>query len=296
MAEVIRGKDDVIELAVVGLLAGGHLLIEDIPGVGKSTLARILAGAIGGAFRRIQFTSDLLPTDVLGTNVWRPRSETFEFRPGPLFANFVLADEINRAPPRTQSALLEAMGERQISVDGISHPLPEPFMVIATQNPLEHHGTYPLPESQRDRFVLRLTMGYAEAEVETKLLLAPTRHGAALPKPVTTPEIVARAQRRAAEVFLHPDLARYAQTLVQATRDRTGVRLGVSTRGALAWVAAARARAFLHDRVQVDLDDLQELAVPALAHRLLGLGTEDGGGAAATELIAELVATLPVPT
>lgn len=161
VAASIRGKDQVIDLALIGLIAAGHLLIEDIPGVGKSTLARALAAAVGGSFSRIQFTSDLLPADLLGVNVWLAREQRFEFRPGPMFANLVLADEVNRAPPRTQSALLEAMAERQVSLDGVSHALPAPFSVIATQNPEEHHGTYPLPESQRDRFLLRLSMGYA---------------------------------------------------------------------------------------------------------------------------------------
>jgi MoxR-like ATPase len=296
MGRVIVGKADVIELAVVSLCAGGHLLLEDIPGVGKSTLARSLAQAVGGEFRRIQFTSDLLPADVLGVNVWRPRTERFEFRPGPVFGNFVLADEINRAPPRTQSALLEAMGERQVSIDGTSHELPRPFMVIATQNPLEHYGTYPLPESQRDRFVLRVSMGYAAADVEASLLSRGVPSEVRAIEPVTTPEAVVAAQQAAEKVFVHEDLAAYAQRVVQATRDHASIRLGVSTRGALAWMRAAKARAMLAGRRQVSIDDLQELAVAALSHRVLvAHGSAEESSASAEELVRELVASVPVP-
>jgi MoxR-like ATPase len=304
VAKQIHGKDEVIDLALICLVAGGHLLIEDIPGVGKSTLARALASAIGGSFSRIQFTSDLLPADLLGVNVWRASREQFEFRQGPIFANLVLADEVNRAPPRTQSALLEAMAEGQVSIDGISHALPSPFIVIATQNPEEHHGTYPLPESQRDRFVLRLSMGYASAEVEAALLLSggvpaqsparsqPGTEAVALAEPTQLHEL----QAAAAKVHLHPDLAHYAQRVVQATRDAGEIRLGVSTRGALAWVAAARARALLGGRAQVSIDDLQDLAVAALAHRIVPAQAGSGDQVAlAQELVRELVATVPVP-
>ncbi len=293
VGNAIVGKAEIIDLALVALLSGGHLLLEDMPGVGKSTLARSLAGAVGGVFRRIQFTADLLPADVLGVNVWRPQRESFEFREGPLFANFVLADEVNRAPPRTQSALLEAMGEHQISVDGVSRPLPEPFMVIATQNPLEHYGTYPLPESQRDRFVLRLSMGYASADVEAALLQGngtrPTTEA------VVSAQDVLAAQRAARGVFVHADLAAYAQAVVQATRQHPRARLGVSTRGALAWVAAARARALLEGREQISLDDLQELAIAALAHRVLPSLASDEASASSEELVREIIATVPVP-
>jgi MoxR-like ATPase len=307
VAQRIHGKDEVVDLALICLIARGHLLIEDIPGVGKSTLARALAAAIGGSFSRIQFTSDLLPADLLGVNVWRASREQFEFRPGPIFANLILADEVNRAPPRTQSALLEAMAEGQVSIDGISHALPEPFIVIATQNPEEHHGTYPLPESQRDRFVLRLSMGYADAEVEAALLLSGGVDGPSRPTKLAAPGSTKLAaldapsqllelQAAASAVHLHPDLARYAQRLVQATRDAGEIRLGVSTRGALAWVAAARARALLAARVHVSIDDLQELAVAALAHRIVPAQAGSGDQVAlAQELVRELVATVPVP-
>lgn len=297
VAASIRGKDQVIDLALIGLVAGGHLLIEDIPGVGKSTLARALAAAVGGSFARIQFTSDLLPADLLGVNVWLAREQRFEFRPGPMFANLVLADEVNRAPPRTQSALLEAMGERQVSLDGVSHALPAPFSVIATQNPEEHHGTYPLPESQRDRFLLRISMGYAAADVEAALLQAggvDPRGRAALQ--VTDPVTLTELQDAARSVHLHADLAGYAQRVVQATRESAAIRLGVSTRGALAWTAAARARALLDGRAQVGIDDLQDLAVPALAHRIMPTQAGTGDQAAyAQELIRELIASVPVP-
>ena len=297
VADRIKGKDEVIELALICLVARGHLLIEDIPGVGKSTLARALADAIGGTFSRIQFTSDLLPADLLGVNVWRASQEQFEFRQGPVFANLVLADEVNRAPPRTQSALLEAMAEQQVSIDGTSHPLPEPFVVIATQNPEEHHGTYPLPESQRDRFMFRLSMGYADAAVEAALLLSGgQRGGGAWPASEPVPSNLPELQTAADAVHLHPDLAGYAQSVVQATREAGQLRLGVSTRGALAWVAGARARALLNDRTQVSIDDLQELAVPALAHRVVPAQAGSGDQVAlAQELVRELIATVPVP-
>jgi MoxR-like ATPase len=292
---VIRGKDDVVDAALYALLARGHLLIEDIPGVGKSTLAHTLARAVGGDYRRIQFTSDLLPADIIGITVLRPGGEPPEFRPGPLFASFVLADEINRAPPRTQSALLEAMGEQTVSVDGKSHELPAPFMVLATQNPSEHHGTYPLPESQRDRFTLRLTMGYAGAEVESALLRGDHITRPADITSVTTPEAIIAAQLAVERVFVHPDLASYAQRIVQATREHPAIRLGVSTRGALAWIAVARARAWMEGRGQIGVDDLQELAVHAIAHRILVTGSAGDASAIAAEHVREIVATVPVP-
>jgi MoxR-like ATPase len=294
VSTVIRGKDDVVDLALITLVASGHLLIEDIPGVGKSTLARTLAQAVGGEFRRIQFTSDLLPADLVGVSVLRPDLDRGEFRPGPLFANFVLADEINRAPPRTQSALLEAMGERTVSVDGTSHALALPFMVIATQNPTEHYGTYPLPESQRDRFTLRLEMGYVGADVEAELLGGKSEPVAST-GPVCSLDAILAAQAGAQEVFVHPDLAAYAQRVIHATRNHAALRLGVSTRGGIAWMRAARARAWIDKRAQLTIDDLQELAVPALAHRLIAQAASDDGVAVAAERVREIVATTPVP-
>lgn len=296
IAAVVRGKDDVIDTALVAMLAGGHLLLEDIPGVGKSTLARTLARSVGGEFRRIQFTSDLLPADVLGGNVWRARAEQFEFRPGPIFANFVLADEINRAPPRTQSALLEAMGEQQVSIDGRSHPLPRPFMVLATQNPLEHYGTYPLPESQRDRFTLRLSMGYAADDVEAEIL----RGDSDGVNPSIAPQIelgvIVEAQDEARRLFVHEDIAAYAQAVVGRSRSHPRIRLGVSTRGALAWIRVAKARAYLRHRPHVSIDDLQDLAVAALAHRIVpSSATDDGSVVPAEDLVRELLLEVPVP-
>jgi len=295
IGRVIRGKDEIVDHAVVALVAGGHLLLEDLPGVGKSTMARALAAAVGGELSRIQFTSDLLPADILGFNVWRASDERFEFRKGPIFANFVLADEINRAPPRTQSALLEGMGERTVSVDGTTRALPDPFMVLATQNPLEHHGTYPLPESQRDRFTMRLSLGYAGDDVEAGLLADPSSGASTDVQPVVSCDEVRRAQAEAAGLFVHPDLAAYAQQVVSATRNHPALRLGVSTRGALAWVRAARARAWLQGRKQVTIDDLQELADVALAHRLVAAKASDTEGHIATDVIRELVATIAVP-
>lgn len=296
VSAVVRGKDEVIEQVLVALLAGGHVLLEDLPGVGKSTLARAMAAALGAELSRVQFTSDLLPADILGVSVWRPKSEAFEFRPGPIFAHIVLADEINRAPPRTQSALLEAMGEGQVSVEGRTRALPRPFMVIATQNPSEHHGTYPLPESQRDRFALRITLGYAEAGVEAQLLQAGARAGRIPAASVASLAMVEQAQAAAAQLHLHPDLAAYAQSVVQATRDHEDLVQGVSTRGALAWVATARAHAWLAGRDHVSIDDLQSLAVPALAHRLVhrtAAGQADDGARADT--VREILARVPVP-
>ena len=301
VATQIHGKDEVIELSLICLVARGHLLIEDIPGVGKSTLARALADAIGGSFSRIQFTSDLLPADLLGVNVWRASREVFEFRQGPVFANLILADEVNRAPPRTQSALLEAMAEGQVSIDGTSYELPDPFVVIATQNPEEHHGTYPLPESQRDRFLLRLSMGYAAPEIEAALLLSggvtqATPGSGSTSSEAASPTTLLELQTAATAVHLHADLADYAQRVVQATREAGEIRLGVSTRGALAWCAAARARALLDGRGQVSIDDLQELAVPALAHRVVPAQAGSGDQVAlAQELVRELIANTAVP-
>ncbi len=312
----IKGKEAVIEFALLAMVARGHVLIEDAPGVGKSTLARALADALGGRFSRIQFTSDLLPADLIGSSVWRSHAETFEFRPGPLFANVVLADEINRAPPRTQSALLEAMSDQQVSVEGITYPLPQPFTVLATQNPQEHYGTYPLPESQRDRFTMRIEMGYASADVEASLLRnlrAPARAPAApMAAPTAAPtaetsgiqiardpaptEALQLAQVAADQVTVHADLAHYAQRVVSQTRALPGIRLGVSTRGALAWMASARARAYLHGRHHVDVDDLQALAVATLAHRLLSdheTGTENTQLCA--DLVRDVIASTAVP-
>jgi MoxR-like ATPase len=267
---VIRGKDEVVRDAVVTLLAGGHLLIEDIPGVGKTTLARALAQGMGGTFRRVQFTSDLLPADIVGVNVFDPSSREFHFRPGPVFCHVLLADEINRTTPRTQSALLQAMEEQQVTLDGTTHALPDPFMVIATQNPLEHHGTYPLPESQMDRFLMRLSMGYPDRTAEKEMIAG--RNGAdplSGLEAVFAPATLAAARRRVEGVRLDDALLDYLLAIVEGTRGHGSLALGASPRAALALSRAARAVALLEGREFVLPDDIKGLAEPVLAHRLV---------------------------
>ncbi len=296
----LEGKPEVVELSLVALLARGHLLVEDVPGVGKTTLARALSEGVGGALRRIQFTSDLLPSDVLGVSVYDQRTGEFALRRGPIFANVLLADEINRASPRTQSALLEAMNEGQVSLDGDTIALPAPFFVIATQNPQDFSGTYPLPESQLDRFLLRIHVGYPPAEVELRLLLGESAREAAAGKPVAAadPAQMVALQERVRKVKLDPALAGYIQNIAQATRTSSLLTLGVSTRGSLALAAAARARAVLRGRAYVIADDIQELAVPVLAHRVRLASARDGFAATREEeeaALRDIVARLPVP-
>ena len=296
----LEGKPEVVELSLVALLARGHLLVEDVPGVGKTTLARALSEGVGGALRRIQFTSDLLPSDVLGVSVYDQRTGEFALRRGPIFANVLLADEINRASPRTQSALLEAMNEGQVSLDGDTIALPAPFFVIATQNPQDFSGTYPLPESQLDRFLLRIHVGYPPAEVELRLRLGESAREAAAGKPVAAadPAQMVALQERVRKVKLDPALAGYIQNIAQATRTSSLLTLGVSTRGSLALAAAARARAVLRGRAYVIADDIQELAVPVLAHRVRLASARDGFAATREEeeaALRDIVARLPVP-
>jgi MoxR-like ATPase len=298
IATVIRGKDAVVRQAVTCLLARGHLLIEDIPGVGKTTLARAVAASLGGTFRRVQFTSDLLPSDIVGVSVFRTDRHEFEFRKGPIFANVVLADEINRTTPRTQSALLEAMSEGQVSVDDVSHPLEQPFLVIATQNPTEHYGTYPLPESQLDRFLLRIGIGYPDAADERAIL---RERGASDPIAAVTPAIdhatLAALQDAVLEVRLDDRLLDYAMAIIGETRTSPALAAGVSTRGALGWYRAAQASALCAGRSFCVPDDLKALAVPALAHRVtLGGGREIGRAREEAErIVADIVARVPVP-
>ncbi|WP_240955762.1 MoxR family ATPase [Wenzhouxiangella sp. XN79A] len=266
---VVLGKPGAVRLAFSALLAGGHLLIEDLPGVGKTTLAQAMAIVTGGSWHRIQFTSDLLPADILGVSVWRRIDETFEFRPGPVFANVVLADEINRATPRTQSALLEAMAERQVSVDGVTHTLPRPFFVIATQNPLDLVGTYPLPDSQLDRFLLRISLGYPDADEERQLLREPDRRDLLADLAAVFDEDGIRAlMDQASEVHLSDPVLDYLQALVAATREHPALRAGLSPRATLALAATARGHALLDGRDHVVPDDVKQIFAPLAVHRL----------------------------
>lgn len=299
IGKVIVGKDSVIRLVAVGLLARGHILIEDIPGIGKTTLANALARSLGCSFQRIQFTSDLLPTDILGVSVFNPKENRFEFQKGPIFANIVLADEINRTTPKTQSSLLEAMNDRQISMDSVTYPLPRPFIVIATQNPVEHYGTFPLPESQLDRFMLKITIGYPGPEEEEKLLQ--TRrgrdplHGI---EPVLSTQEVIELQEAVDQVRMDPSLTTYLMDIVTATRKSTLIQVGVSPRGSLAMYKLAQAHALAAGRDYCIPDDMKRLAVPAFAHRIV-LSTDYGpraaGATGANQIIRNIVEDVPVP-
>ena len=267
---VIKGKPEAVRLAIVTLIAGGHLLVEDVPGVGKTTLAHALARALDCEFQRIQFTSDLLPSDVIGLSVYNQHTGTFEWKPGPVFANIVLADEINRTTPKTQSALLEAMGEGHVTVEGVTHALPAPFIVLATQNPIEHHGTYPLPESQLDRFMLRLRIGYPSSDDEKQILRDRER---AEPldelRAVMTGEDIVELQQSVSEVSVDDALVDYLMRIVAATRDTEMLDLGVSPRGTLALFRAAQAVALTEDRTYCVPDDIKRLVLPVFAHRIV---------------------------
>ena len=269
LGETIRGKPEVVRLSVVCLLARGHLLIEDVPGVGKTTLAQALARAVSCRFHRLQFTSDMLPSDVLGVTIYNAHSEAFEFKPGPIFSNFLLADEINRTTPKTQSALLEAMNEGQVSIDGKSHALPQPFMVIATQNPVEHHGTYPLPESQLDRFLMRLRIGYPDLASERQIVRNSER---GLPEAASSgllAEDVLRLQEAVHRVTVEEALVDYMLAIVEKTRNHESLALGVSPRGSQALYRAVQALALLDGRDYAIPDDVKRLAVPLFAHRVV---------------------------
>ncbi len=299
VARVIRGKEDAIRFAVTTLLARGHLLIEDVPGVGKTTLARALARALGCSFRRIQFTSDLLPSDILGVSVFDQERARFEFRPGPIFANVVLADEVNRTTPRTQSSLLEAMSDGQVSVDSATHTLEQPFLVIATQNPQEHYGTYPLPESQMDRFLMRIRLGYPGADDERRLMLE--RGGGDLVedlRPVTDAATVRILQAMVDHVRVEERLVEYALAIVEETRRSPILALGVSPRGAIAWYRAAQAFAVVSGRDYCLPDDFKRLAVPALAHRVVLHSHQESLGRARDEaerVLGDILDRVPVP-
>jgi MoxR-like ATPase len=267
---VIRGKSETVKLALVALIARGHLLIEDVPGIGKTTLSNALARALDLSFQRIQFTSDLLPSDVIGLSIFNQRTGNFEFKPGPIFANIVLADEINRATPKTQSALLEAMAEGQVTVEGVSRGLREPFMVVATQNPTEHHGTYPLPESQLDRFMLRLHVGYPSRDEERRILRDRERKNPLdYVQSVMSEEEVLHLQELATEVRFDDALIEYLLQIVEQTRKTEGVELGISPRGTLALFRSAQALALIEGRDFCIADDIKRLVLPCFAHRLI---------------------------
>ena len=299
VALALVGKPEVIRLAVIGLLARGHLLIEDVPGVGKTTLAAALARSIGGGFQRIQFTSDMLPSDILGVTVFQPDRNDFVFKPGPLFTNIVLADEINRTTPKTQSSLLEAMNEAQVSLDHSTFPLPKPFMVLATQNPLEYEGTHALPESQLDRFMMRLRMGYPGSEDEKTILRQQSLNSSVGHiTPVMHSDDVLALQREVREVAVDESLIDYLIRIVRATRDSEILDLGVSPRGSLALYHAAQALAFVQGRDYVIPDDIKRLVIPVFAHRIVvnsrystGLRRSDEAQAA----LQEILKTVSVP-
>jgi MoxR-like ATPase len=296
LGQVIRGREEAVELLLTGILAGSHVLLEDVPGVGKTTLAKALAKTLSVDFTRVQFTPDLLPADILGCQVLNPRDGSMSFRRGPIFTNVLLADEINRASPRTQSALLEAMNEGQVSIEGTTYRLPSPFFVLATQNPVDFEGTYPLPESQLDRFLLCFGVGYPDAEDELEILYA---HQSAPPldsvEPVAGAEDLLGMMDAVRRIVVKREVSAYLLELVEASRNHPHLSLGVSTRGALSYFRAAQARSFLAGRSYVSPDDLQQLAVPVLAHRVQ-LGSQARfGGQTASSILAEIVAEVPVP-
>ena len=294
--QVLVGKHVEAELAIIGLAAGGHLLIEDVTGVGKTMLAKSLARATGCTFKRIQFTPDLLPSDVTGVSIYNQRTAEFEFRPGPIVAHVVLADEINRATPKTQSALLEAMEEHQVTVEGVTRPLPSPFIVLATQNPIEYEGTFPLPEAQLDRFLLRIHLGYPAPEEEVSVLQRQMlRHPLDDLAPVTSVPQLQQLQRDVRDVHVDPQIQRYIVHLVSLTRDHPDVYLGASPRGSLALMRAAQARAAMSGRDYVLPDDVKALATSALAHRLIMSPEARMRNATAQAVIRSVLAEVPVP-
>jgi MoxR-like ATPase len=298
LGQALRGKAEVVRLALVCLLARGHLLIEDVPGVGKTTLAQALARSVDSGYHRLQFTSDMLPSDVLGVTVYNAQTREFEFKRGPIFTNFLLADEINRATPKTQSALLEAMNELQVSIDGVSYPMARPFMVIATQNPVEHHGTYPLPESQLDRFLLRLRIGYPDAESERQILRQREDRIGMQVRPVLSASEVIELQEMVHAVRVEEAVTDYIMAIVERTRSHESLYLGVSPRGAQALYRAAQALALLEGRDYVIPDDVKRLATPVFAHRVVvnpRVALLARGADAGERVLAEILASVEVP-
>jgi MoxR-like ATPase len=296
LEKVIRGKPEIIDLAMTTLFAGGHLLIEDVPGIGKTTLAHGLAKSINCTFQRIQFTSDLLPSDVIGVTIYNQSDHRFEFKPGPIFANIVLADEINRTSPKTQSALLEAMNDAQVSVEKVTHPLPRPFLLRATQNPLEYAGTFPLPESQLDRFAMRISIGYPAEEVERDIIQAPPE--TLMPEhlePVITSDDVILIQEASEKVKLEEDLVSYILQIAAGTRRVKTIRLGVSPRGTMTLYRAAQATALVSGRDYCTPDDIKNLAVRVFAHRILPAQSMEEGIEDAEALIEEVLSAATVP-
>ena len=296
---VIKGKPHAVELTVLALLARGHLLIEDVPGVGKTTLAQSLAQSLGCSFKRIQFTSDLLPSDIVGVSIYNPQKQDFEFKPGPLFAHIVLADEINRTTPKTQSSLLEAMNDAQVSVDNRTHRLPQPFMVIATQNPWEYHGTFPLPESQLDRFLMRIRIGYPNSfDEKTILERQQLLHPADELEPVLSEQEIVDLQEKAEKVRVEDSLMEYLLAIVSATRQSEYLALGVSTRGAIALHKAAKALALVRQRDYCLPDDIKELAPLVFSHRVrleAKQGIHDHRSEDVERVIQDIVESVPVP-
>ena len=299
LRKIIRGQPEVVRLSLVSIFARGHLLIEGVPGVGKTTLAHALARALDCSFQRIQFTSDMLPSDVVGISIYSAIEQKFEFKRGPVFANVLLADEINRTTPKTQSALLEAMNEGQVSIDGHSHALPQPFLVVATQNPVEHHGTYPLPESQMDRFLMRVRMGYPESESERAILRSEA--GAAqldTVRPVMSAADVLAVQEEVTQVRVDDTLADYALHIVRNTRENESLTLGVSPRGALMLYRAAQAMAYLDGRNFCTPEDFKTMAVPVFAHRVVVNARYSSmlkKSDQAEQVLREIVESVPVP-
>jgi MoxR-like ATPase len=295
LGKVILGKADVIRDLLTALLGGGHILMEDVPGLGKTTLAKALARAFDADFKRVQFTPDLLPSDILGSSVYSPRDGTFTFKPGPIFANILLADEINRASPRTQSSLLEAMSERQASIEGTTHPLPSPFLVIATQNPIEFHGTYPLPEAQLDRFAMRINLGYPDKDREVDVLFSQLHHHPLEDvQRVVDAASVLSLQQTVRAVRVDRAIARYLVELADASRSHPSLKMGCSPRGTLILFRMAQARAFLDGRDYVVPEDVKAVAVPTLAHRLALDTKAKYSGVQKEDVVRELLDTVPV--